>query len=329
MLYDNYNRPINYLRLAVTDHCNLRCLYCMPEEGIPFEQRKDLLSYEEMERLVSILAKMGISKVRITGGEPFVRKQIIHMIERIHQIEGIEEINLTTNGTLTLSYIEDIRRLGIKSVNLSLDTLDKERFLKITRRDMFDKVMETLYALLDANIKVKLNTVVMEQYNIDDIIPLVNFTKDHSISVRFIEEMPFNGIGKRFQKLKWNIHSILEHIKTTYPELNKLTDPKGSTSFNYQVPNFKGTVGIIAAYSRLFCGSCNRIRITPKGVLKTCLYDEGVFNIRDYVRQGVSDEDIAEQFVKHINKRPKDGFEAAERRNAQPKIKESMATIGG
>jgi len=173
MLYDNHGREINYLRLAVTDRCNLRCFYCMPEEGIKYMPKKELLSYEEMIRLLTLMAKMGISKVRITGGEPFLRKGMMEFIEQLSNIPGIEKLNITTNGTLTKNLVPDFKKVGISSVNLSLDSLDEKRFFDITRRDNFSTVMDTFHQLLEYNIPTKINAVVMNGRNIDDIIPMV------------------------------------------------------------------------------------------------------------------------------------------------------------
>ena len=175
-LYDNHGRPLNYLRLAVTDRCNLRCFYCMPEEGIRYLPKKELLSFEEIERMISLMAEMGITKIRLTGGEPFVRNDIMKLIRRIKSIPGIETIHLTTNGVLTAKHVPELKGL-IASVNLSLDTLDKERFKKITFRDEFDSVLETFHALVKSSIPLKINAVVMEEKNIEDILSLVELTK--------------------------------------------------------------------------------------------------------------------------------------------------------
>ncbi|MEJ2005669.1 MAG: radical SAM protein, partial [Cyclobacteriaceae bacterium] len=253
MLYDNHGRKINYVRLAVTDRCNLRCYYCMPESGIKYVNRKDLLSFEEMERLMRIFSELGIDKLRITGGEPFVRKGIMEFLEKMASIEKIDQIHSTTNGTFTKDYVHDLEELGIKSVNLSLDSLDKERFFQITRRDMFDKVMETFHELLESTIRVKINMVVMQDRNIEDIKSMLELTKENDVAVRFIEEMPFNGSGGN--PTFWPMHKILDHIRSFYPELIKLQDPAASTSVNYQIPGHKGTFGIIAAFSRTFCGT--------------------------------------------------------------------------
>ena len=328
-LYDNHGRLINYVRLAVTDRCNLRCFYCMPEEGIDYVPRKELLTYEEMERMLTVLAGMGIEKVRITGGEPFLRKGLLDFLERLVSIDGIHTVNITTNGTLTLQHLPRLKSLGIKTVNLSLDTLDKQRFHEITRRDELDKVMETLYALVESGFRTKINAVVMEGKNTADIIPMARLTKDHPIGVRFIEEMPFNGAGSNHTELKWNHRRILAELQSVFPGIYKIPDPPNSTSHNYQIPGHEGTIGIIAAYSRTFCGTCNRLRITPQGVLKTCLYDDGVFNVRDILRSGATDEQLRATFQEAAGNRALNGFEAEKRRKFNAPISESMSTIGG
>ena len=326
-IFDNHNRPINYLRLAVTDRCNLRCFYCMPEEGIKYLPRKALLTFEEIERLITIMASLGITKVRLTGGEPFVRTDLMKLIRKIKFIDGIQDIHLTTNGVLTAPHIAELKELGIASINLSLDTLDRDRFKLITRRDEFDKTWETFMQLLEHSIPVKLNAVVMEGKNIDDIIPMVELTKQYPVSVRFIEEMPFNGEGTHYDQLKWSHREILKHIKNTFPLIERRRDDPHSTAAHYKVPGFAGDIGIIAAFSRTFCGTCNRIRVTAQGVLKTCLYDQGVLDIKGLLRDGSSDEVITLKLMSAFKARPKDGFEAE--RNREKNVTESMATIGG
>ena len=327
MLYDNHGRPINYLRLAVTDRCNLRCFYCMPEEGIDFLERKELLSYEEMERIVRVFATLGINKVRITGGEPFVRKGLMGFLWRLSKIEGLDNLHLTTNGTVNAQLIPELKELGMKSVNLSLDSLDPKRFFEITRRDCFDQVMETFDQLLQQEIPTKINMVVMGRRNSEDILPMIELTKDKNVNVRFLEEMPFNGEGARSDDELWNQAMIYNYLEANYPNLEKLVDPPHSTSKNYQIPGYRGSFGIIASYSRLFCGTCNRIRLTPTGMLKTCLYDGGVFNIKDLIRAGATDEQLKTALLEALGNRAKDGFEAERRRNNN--ITESMASIGG
>lgn len=329
MVTDNHGRKINYLRLAVTDRCNLRCFYCMPEEGLNWLSRTELMTYEEMLRCCSTLVQMGINKIRITGGEPFVRKDIMQFMTALSKLPGVSELTITTNGVLTAPHVAELKAIGVRSVNLSLDTLDSGRFFSITGRDEFANVMRTLDELLKHDLDVKINAVVMDGKNTQDIIPMVDLTKQLPVSVRFIEEMPFNGDGHIYTGLKWDYVRILNEIEGFYPGIKKLDDPQYSTAYNYQVPGHKGTVGIIAAYSRTFCGTCNRIRITPDGELKTCLYDNGVLNIKDLMRQDIGGEDLKNTLLNAFNNRPKDGREAERQRAESAGVHESMATIGG
>jgi cyclic pyranopterin phosphate synthase len=329
-LYDNHARKINYLRLAVTDRCNLRCFYCMPAEGMQFLPRKEILSYEEMYLLVKVFAQMGIDKVRLTGGEPFLRRDLMVLIRQISSLEKIKSLHITTNGLLTAPYIPELKKLNV-SINLSLDTLDKERFTKITRRDNLAKVLKTLDLLVEHKIPTKINAVVMQGINTQDIIPLAQLAKEMPIDVRFIEEMPFNGVGERNVKQTWNYVQIIETLKAQFPELEKIPVDSGSTSLRYTLANFKGKIGIIPAYSRNFCGACNRIRITAQGTLKTCLYDKGVLDFRSILREDTDENSKAQKLkavlAKAINKRHIDGFEAEK---AQENTSwESMSAIGG
>ncbi|MBD2702135.1 GTP 3',8-cyclase MoaA [Spirosoma sp. BT702] len=326
MIYDNHNRPITYLRLAVTDRCNLRCFYCMPEEGIKYLPKHQVLTYEEMERVVRVLAQLGVHKVRITGGEPFVRSGLMGFLHRLAAIDGLTDVSITTNGVLTAPHVVDLAAMGVKSVNLSLDTLDRERFRKITRRDELPAVLKTLDALLDAGIQTKLNAVVMDGQNIEDLRPLSELTRSFPIDVRFIEEMPFNGEGTHYPVLYWTHQRIADELREFFPDLQKLTDSPFSTAATYQVPGHLGTIGIIAAFSRTFCGTCNRIRLTAQGTLKTCLYDNGVLDIRAMLRSGASDTELIAAFQKAFAHRPLNGFEAEQQRDT---VTESMATIGG
>lgn len=330
MIIDNHGRTINYLRLAVTDRCNLRCFYCMPEDGIQFLKKDSLLSYEELLRLMGLLAQEGISKIRITGGEPFLRKDLVSFLSRLRAIEGIEKIAITTNGTITLRFLDELLGMGIRSFNLSIDSIDKTRFTEITRRDSFDEVW-SCYEQMSANkdIDLKLNCVVMANQNIDDIVPMVRLAQDKNLSVRFIEEMPFNGDGKFDKEAHWNYIKILQHIESHLGTARKLQDPKNSTSLNYTLDGYKGSFGIIPSYTRSFCGSCNRLRLTPQGSIKTCLYDDGVFNIRDIMRAGATDAEVIAAVKEACSHRAKDGFEAEAKRKNNPRVSESMATIGG
>ncbi|MBC7892953.1 MAG: radical SAM protein, partial [Sphingobacteriaceae bacterium] len=242
-------------------------------------------------------------------------------------IPNLEEIGLTTNGVLTAPHLPELKALGVTSINLSLDTLDRQRFFQITRRDEFDRVRATLDSLLEQDFDVKINAVVMEGQNTDDLHPLAELTREHPLAMRFIEEMPFNGEGSHYPVLHWNHRRILEQLRGFYPDLQKRPDPDFSTAATYQVPGYRGNLGIIAAFSRTFCGTCNRIRLTAQGELKTCLYQSGGLQIRDRMREGLSDEALADLFLAAFQTRPRDGFEAERLR--PDAVHESMTTIGG
>ena len=329
MLIDKHKRSVNYLRIAVTDKCNLRCFYCMPEEGISFVKNSELLSYEEIIRFAKIVAAQGVNKIRITGGEPFLRRDIMSLFRGLSAIDGIDKIAVTTNGTETGAHLEELISLGVVRFNLSLDSLDPARFFEITRRDYFDKVMDFYRKIVDKKLDVKVNAVVMANRNIDDIIPMVNLAEKDNVSIRFIEEMPFNGNADYQPELEWDHKRILAHIEDHFGKAIKLQDPQGATALEYQIEGFVGTFGIIPAYSRSFCGSCNRLRLTPTGTIKTCLYDDGVFNVLKMMRADATDEELLLAVEQAIGSKAKDGFEAERNRLSSGFTMESMATIGG
>lgn len=298
----------------------------MPAEGINYLPERELLSWEEMFRLTRIMHEMGIKKVRITGGEPFVRNGLVDFLTDLAGLKDLE-ICLTTNGVFIGDYIETLQKLGVRHINLSLDSLNRDRFKEITRRDDFAKVYDNLIRLIQAGFQVKINAVVMHGKNEEDIIELTEFARTHPVSVRFIEEMPFNGSGLVEEKLFWDHVRILERIRSQFPDLKARPFLFGETAKTYEIPGFQGNVGIIAAFSRTFCGTCNRIRLTAKGQVKTCLYDDGVFDLKAYLRGGASDEEIKIQLMTLFKARSLDGFEAE--KNRKGVITESMTTIGG
>ncbi len=326
-LRDQFGRKISYLRLAVTDRCNLRCQYCMPAMGIDIVDRKELLSYKEMYRITRVLSELGVDKVRLTGGEPFVRKDFVNFLESLSFNDKLKEINITTNGALISNHIEKLEALNINSINLSIDSLHKEKFAQITRRDVFDEVYETFQKLKNSKLKLKLNMVIQAGFNTDEIIDFVELSKENDIAVRFIEEMPFNGKGQRAMEELWDFNKIINLIKSHYSDVEILTSKKSSTSVNYKIPTYKGTFGIIPAFTRSICGDCNRIRITATGMFKNCLFDGGVFNVRDFIRNGASDDDLKELFINTVHKKPENGFVAEANRGND--VSESMSTIGG
>ncbi|KAB7530716.1 GTP 3',8-cyclase MoaA [Flagellimonas olearia] len=328
MLIDNHGRQINYLRLAVTDRCNLRCNYCMPSEGIDFVQNDRLLSIPELKKVSEILVSQGIDKIRITGGEPFVRKDLMVLLRHLAQLEGLKDISVTTNATLIGPHIDELKALGITNINVSLDSINRETFERITRRKQFDTVHDNLIRLITEGFNVRINFIVLEGQNEQDIIPILDVMKHHEVSVRFLEEMPFNGGSKNFNTIKWNYKAILEHIAGTFPNYQKLESPKESTSINYKIDGHKGTFGIIPSFSRTFCGSCNRLRITATGDVITCLYGKPKANLRDMIREESSEEKVKETILKTIGSRAKTGFEA-QNEHSNTVFDNSMTSIGG
>ena len=283
-LTDSFGRQISYVRLAVTDRCNLRCQYCMPAHGIDIVPRQELLTFKEMYRLIRVLTELGVNKVRLTGGEPFVRKDFV-------------------------------------------GSLHREKFAKITRRDVYPEVYKTFELLEKSSLNLKLNVVVQSGFNTDEIVDFVRLTKDKNVAVRFIEEMPFNGKGQRKMQESWTFRKILEEVKTEF-DVQEIQSEKSSTSRNYSIENHIGTFGIIPAFTRTICNDCNRIRITSTGTFKNCLFDDGVFNLRDFIRKGASNEDLKDLFLSLIKEKPKNGF-IAEANRKSGSASESMSTIGG
>jgi len=326
LLVDQHGRRLNYLRLSVTDRCNFRCYYCMPEEGINFAPRKELLSFEEMYRLSALFVDLGINKIRITGGEPFVRNGIIPFLYKLSELDGLKEIVVTSNGTLSAKHQPALKEMGIRKINISLDSLDADRFHRITRRDSFETVYNGILGLLNNGFEIKLNCVIAENKNIEDIFPFIELTKGHPLSVRFLEEMPFNG-SEVSGYSGWDYKRIYGHISQHYADINRLISDDNSTSVNYKIPGYVGGFGIIPSFSRTFCGTCNRIRLSATGELRTCLYGPPAANLRDILRSGATGEHLQEVLLNIVAKREKDGF-AAEALSHKS-IHTSMSALGG
>lgn len=328
MLVDNHNRKINYLRLAVTDRCNLRCNYCMPSEGIDFVKNDKLLTIDELAQISEVLIGQGIDKIRITGGEPFVRKDLMVLLRKLSSFKDLKDISVTTNATLIGPYIDELKALGIKNVNVSLDAINRETFERITRRNQFDTVHNNLIRLITEGFNVRINFIVLEGQNEQDIIPILELMRHYNVSVRFLEEMPFNGGSKNFTGIKWNYKAILEHVSKSYPNVQKLVSPPTSTSINYKIDGHKGTFGLIPSFSRTFCGSCNRLRVTATGDVITCLYGKPKANLRDVIREKNGTEDVKTLVLKAVGSRAKTGFEAQEE-HSNTIFDNSMTSIGG
>jgi cyclic pyranopterin phosphate synthase len=327
-LVDRFGRQIDYLRLAVTDRCNLRCQYCMPAHGIDIVPRQELLTFKEMYRVIRVLTELGVKKVRLTGGEPFVRKDFVGFLEMLSFNDLLEDINITTNGALISNHIDRLEKLKkVKNINLSIDSLKAATFNEITRRNVFDEVFKTLETLEKSSLNLKLNVVVQSGINTNEILDFVALTKHKNIAVRFIEEMPFNGKGQREMKENWSYTKILNEIKSRF-SVKKIVSEKSSTSHNFSIKDHQGTVGIIPAFTRTICNDCNRIRITSTGTFKNCLFDDGVFNLREFIRNGASNDDLKELFLSLVKEKPENGF-IAEVNRKKGNVSESMSTIGG
>ena len=323
-LTDNHGRNVTYLRLAITDRCNLRCRYCRPEEGVPFIPHKEILTFEELERLTTIFCEMGVVKVRITGGEPFSRRGCLPFLTRLRKIDGVQHLHITTNGVKTSRFLDELAAIGLDSINVSLDTLDKKKFWNITRRDYLDAVLQTVHGALARGIPLKINSVVLEDTSDDEIIKLAGLARDFPVTLRFIERMPFSGTV-RSEKLENGNLSL--RLKRIFPGIEECAADLPTTARIFALPGYKGTLGIIQGYSRLFCKTCNKVRITPTGMLKTCLYDNGALDLKMLLRGGTGDYEIRKAIVACVQNRFINGHEAEQ--FSSRTIEPSMAMIGG
>ena len=300
---DSFHRKIDYLRLSITDRCNLRCSYCMPEGGVPKLDHSQILRYEEIIRLVGIVTAMGISKVRITGGEPLVRKDVLALCAGISRLSGLRSLSLTTNGVLLSDFVKGLRDAGIKRINVSLDTLKPERFAAITRRDLFRRVWDGILAAEQAGISpVKLNAVIMRGVNDDEIEDLARLTFRFPFHVRFIEFMPFKQVD--LDTAFFPASEILERLRRVAPLEASCEGESNGPARHYRFEGAPGKIGIISPVSEHFCPSCNRLRVTSDGKLRTCLFSTEETDLRLPLRQGLSDQEIAAAIRTAINKKP-------------------------
>ncbi len=302
-MLDRCSRTIDYIRISVTDRCNLRCVYCMPEDGIQWVPHNAVLSYEEILRLCRIFARLGLSKIKLTGGEPLVRRGMDRLISDMKAIDGIRCVTLTTNGLLLSEQIEGLVQAGLDGVNISLDTLDPQQFKEITRRDGLDKVLAGLYAALSyPGLNVKLNCLPMGR-NDEQLVPLAGLAKDAPLSVRFIEVMPI-GLGKTLtHRSEEDVKAILEAA------YGPMTPYEGKRLGNgpchyFELPGFTGKVGFISAISHQFCDQCNRVRLTSEGFLKTCLQYEIGVDLKALMNEGFDDDYIAQAISETIFNKP-------------------------
>ena len=299
---DKFGREIDYLRVSVTDKCNLRCIYCMGEKDNNFLKNDEKLTDDEIYRIVKESSKLGIKKVRITGGEPLVRPDLVNLVSKINSIPGIEEIYLTTNGILLADMIDELAANGLKGVNISLDSLNEERFNKVTRLGKLNKVLEAIDKAIALGIKVKLNTVIVNDINKDEIIDFVNLTKEKEIDVRFIELMPI-GVAINYKGV--TNEDVLKVISENYSDYEEVVRSKSGGPASYiKLKNAKGKIGFISAISNCFCEECNRIRLTPEGFLKQCLHFDYGIDLKSKLRTGITDEELRKLIYDNIYDKP-------------------------
>jgi len=326
-LIDPYNRRLNYLRISITDRCNLRCLYCSPRHQIPLLSHQDILSYEEILRLVRIAVQLGISKVRITGGEPLVRKGVYEFIQALNQVDGIRDISLTTNGVMLKDNVEALIATGLHRINISLDTLKPGKFKEITGVDAFDRVWEGIHKAYQAGLSpIKINTVVLRHHNVNELENIARLSLTYPFHFRFIEYMP---IGMSEQGTADSLYTpeikqlLTDKIGELIPVEHQLNDgPAERFRFN----GAAGEVGFISAMSHHFCHTCNRLRLTASGQLRSCLLSDHQEDLKTPMRSGVSDEALSAIFIKASRMK---GVQHGLNAGTHVKVSGQMSSIGG
>lgn len=330
-IIDKFDRIHDYIRISVTDRCNLRCVYCMPEEGMTFLPPQDVLSYEEITEVVRVLAGMGVRKVRLTGGEPLTRPNLEELIAAIHTIEGIEDIALTTNGIYLAPKAKLFKEAGLNRLNISLDSLQADRFAKITRGGDFHKVMESIDTCLALGYNpIKLNVVLIKGGNDDEILDFLSMTAKRKVIVRFIEYMPIGHHDQSWMKGYVPLSTVLEQCKQAGLDVQPVEDTKGNGPAEYyKIEGAPGRFGLIHPVSDHFCASCNRLRLTADGHVKPCLYWDDEWNVRPLIGD---DEKLREMILRAIEAKPETHEMAKalnqEEQSHQPTTRR-MSQIGG
>ena len=305
LLTDRYQRPIDYLRVSITDRCDLRCIYCTPLGGAPKLAHDDILTYEEFLHLIQVSMDLGITKVRLTGGEPLVRKGVTDFCRRLAGLPGLQSLSLTTNGVMLEELAQDLYSAGIRRINISLDTLQPQKFLHITRRDEFDRVWRGIQAAEHAGFDpIKINVVVMRGINDDEILDLAKLTLQRPYHIRFIEFMSINGDSQWVLQHYVSSDEILEKLLTVAPLEPIVSQHTNGPARHFRWPDAKGVVGIISPISHHFCPSCNRIRLTADGKLRNCLFSDQEVDIKSPLRQGATDAELAQILRASIDNKP-------------------------
>jgi cyclic pyranopterin phosphate synthase len=326
MITDRFNRVHNYLRISLTDNCNLRCFYCMPEEDYVFTPASQLMQVNEIETLAKIFVAEGVNKIRLTGGEPLVRKDAADIILALSKLPV--QLTLTTNGTRIHEFVDVLEQANVRSLNISLDTLHAEKFQLVTRRNQFDIVTKNIQLLLHKNFHVKINVVVMNGLNDNEINDFIEWTKDTPVHVRFIEFMPFSGNRWTSNKL-FTMQQILEVIGEKYSYI-RLEDEKNDTAKKYSIPGHAGTFAVISTMSANFCGDCNRMRLTADGKMKNCLFSKDETDLLTALRNGKEIVPLIQQSIRSKAKELGGQFTTDfEHLHAEDIHNRSMITIGG
>ncbi|EDW19576.2 molybdenum cofactor biosynthesis protein 1 isoform X2 [Drosophila mojavensis] len=293
-LTDRFGRHHTYLRISLTERCNLRCDYCMPAEGVPLQPKSQLLSTEEVLRLARIFVEQGVRKIRLTGGEPTVRRDIVEVVAQLKALPQLEHVGITTNGLVLTRLLVPLQRAGLDSLNISLDTLRKERFEQITRRKGWERVIAGIDLAIQLGYRPKINCVLMRKFNEDEICDFVEFTRERPVDVRFIEYMPFSGNKWQTERLI-SYSETVQTIRQRWPEFQALPNGPNDTSKAYAVPGFAGQLGFITSMTEHFCGTCNRLRLTADGNIKVCLFGNKEFSLRDAMRsEGCTEQQLVE-----------------------------------
>ncbi|KAB5486077.1 GTP 3',8-cyclase MoaA [Flagellimonas hadalis] len=323
-IIDNFGRPHTYLRISLTDRCNLRCFYCMPEEGIELMEKPSIMTLEEIIEMTRTFRDLGVDTVRLTGGEPLVRKNFGYLVEELAKL-GVT-LKLTTNGIVLDKYLALFDKVGLRKINFSLDTLDKAKSIFITKRDYYERIMKNLEMALEMDMHIKLNVVLIKGVNDNEINDFIALTKHKDLTVKFIEFMPFKG-----NKWDWSKgvgkEEILQTIGHTFGEIEELKNPRHSTSTNFKVKGHKGSFGIVSTITNPFCDECNRIRLTADGKMKNCLFATSETDLLTPMRKGEKIETIILEAIKS-KKHSRDGMEV--KMDAEHyEQNRSMISIGG
>jgi cyclic pyranopterin phosphate synthase len=336
MLIDAHQRPIRDLRISVTDRCNFRCTYCMPLDEYEWIDKREILTFEEITRLATLFVRFGVEKIRLTGGEPLVRKNLDHLVASLSRVDGLKDLCLTTNAALLAEQIDSLKRAGLKRVNISIDSLDPDRFRRMTKRGDLGKVMDGIFAARAAGLApIKLNAVIERGVNDGDIIPLVEFSREHGFAMRFIEYMDVGNSNNWTSAKLVTKKEIIDKINARYP-LREVGRNQGSApSVDYEFVDGEGDIGVIASVTEPFCSSCTRIRLTADGKIVTCLFSQLGHDVKARLRSGASDDEIG-NFLRSIWQQRTDRYsierlQALNTANYDPKShkKIEMISLGG